>query len=95
MYVTQHAKARIRDRLDRPDAHRAVALLERASGDIGTVAYMLANVAPKVADDGSNGDILIAVAVDGSVETVYFRRSTHDMSAAFFGADRVVDWRHE
>jgi hypothetical protein len=93
MYVTRHAMERIRDRVGGPFAQAIERTLEGIQGELGTVAYIVADVEAKVADDGSNGDTLVAVAVDGSVETVYFRRSTQDMSARFFGAERVEDWR--
>jgi len=69
--------------------------LEREPGDYGVIAYIVADVPAKHASDGSNGDVLVAVAVDGSIETVYFRRKSQDMSASFFGAERVEDWRSE
>lgn len=66
-------------------------VLERTPGEQGVVAYIAATLdTPVRSDDGSNGDTVVVIAVDGSVETVYFRRSTQDMSAAFFGARKVI-----
>jgi hypothetical protein len=70
------------------------ALLESVAGGPGTVAYVLGQLPGKASTtDGSNGDMIVAVAVDGSVETVFYRRSSQDMSADFFGASEVVDMR--
>jgi len=65
--------------------------LERIYGEPGTVAYIVGILPAKMsAADGSNGDVVVAVAIDGSVETIYFRRASQDMSAEFFGARKVV-----
>lgn len=92
MYVTQHAVARMSDRLGGMSEH-LVGSLADIMGEVGVVAYLLPLEGPVVADDGSNGDTLVVIANDGSVETVYFRRSDQDMSAHYFGARRVVDMR--
>ena len=90
MFVTAHAINRIGQRM-RMQAH-TVELLESIPGEPGTIAYLVGRTAGKVhADDGSNGDLVFAVAIDGSVETVYFRRASQDCSASFFGARKVVD----
>jgi hypothetical protein len=90
MYVTLHAANRIDDRLGFDRADDILDSLERVPGVPGTIAFVFEAQQFMVADDGSNGDTIVAIAVDGSVETVYFRRSTQDMSAEFFGADKVV-----
>ena len=92
MFVTAHAYNRVVTRSDPWMGMRYVDLLERLAGEPGTIAYILGRIKGKVhTPDGSNGDVVVAVAIDGSVETVYFRRATQDMSAEFFGARRVVD----
>lgn len=92
MYVTAHAINRIYDRINARDGERLVGALERTTGEQGTVAYLLGRMPGKAhTADGSNGDVIVAVAIDGSVETVYYRRSTQDMSAGFFGARSVID----
>ncbi len=93
MYVTDHARSRLTSRLgDKADALASV--LETWEGERGTLAYIVADLPePVEAGDGSNGDLLVIVVVDGSVETVYFRRSTQDLSPEFFGAEKVVDKR--
>lgn len=94
MYVTRHAQGRMAARLGEAQARRWSAFLESAPGLPGVVAFLVATLpVPVRADDGSNGDTLAVIAVDGSVETVFLRRSTQDMSASFFGARKVVDWR--
>lgn len=96
MYVTQHARARLVGRLGALNARLLAEGFEALDGEHGTVAYIMSNLPEHVlADDGSNGDVVVAVAVEGSVETVYFRRSTQDMGAAYFGARKVVDMRVE
>jgi hypothetical protein len=60
-------------------------------GELGTVAYLVARLDRSVrALDGSNGDLVIAVAVDGSVDTVYYRRKEQDCTPRFFGAQKIV-----
>lgn len=102
MYVTQHAASRIAVRLDRSTAEWVERVLDGHKGEQGVVAYIVGNVpAPGTPPElrpawwlDSNGDTLIAVANEGSVETVFFRRASQDMSAGFFGARKVVDLRH-
>ena len=90
MFVTAHAINRIGQRAMRQAS--IIEMLEATPGQSGVVAYIVARLTHKMETrDGSNGDLVIAVAVDGSVETVYFRRSTQDNSPAFFGAERIVD----
>ena len=92
MYVTAHASSRLDARLGWQWAHDVLFALEKVMGEQGTVAYIVQFI-DRVhfeADDGSNGDVVVAIAVDGSVETVYFRRSSQDMSPEFFGAGKVV-----
>lgn len=92
MYVTSHAQYRLEERLGVQEMVRIAGLLERTPGVLGSVAYICASLhTPVIADDGSNGDTVIAVSKDGSVETVFIRRSSQDMSAEFFGAREVVD----
>lgn len=102
MYVTQHAAERINARLSLSDAHDTLTFLEGVQGETGVVAYIVGTVpAYGSKPDGStpgwwvdsNGDTIVAVAHDGSVETVFYRRSSQDMSASFFGARKVVDMR--
>jgi hypothetical protein len=91
MYVTYHAAERIAARIESEiEADNLILRLEDIVGEPGTVAYAALLDAPIVTDDGSNGDTLVVIAVEGSVETVYFRRATQDMSASFFGARKVV-----
>lgn len=93
MYVTDHAADRIEERLTLREGRRAMLLLEAEYGVPGTVAYIAARLkSPVMCEDGSNGDTLIAVAVEGSVETIMFRRSSNQsMDAHHFGARKVVD----
>lgn len=93
MYVTMHAVEQIDARLGHEDADTYVYVLEQMSGQVGRVAYLLADL-PYVADEaGSRGDVIVAIAIEGSVETVYFRRHDQDMSAEWFGVDEVIDLR--
>jgi hypothetical protein len=93
MYVTQHARKRLRTRYG-ASAEALADELELQRGEYGTIAYIVCDMPANTrADDGSNGDLLVVLAVDGSVETVYFRRSSQDMTAAYFGARKVIDLR--
>ena len=84
MYVTEHARHRLTQRLGVAGLD-FWACLEERPGEQGTIIYLLA--------DQTNG-IVIAVAVDGSVETVYLRRPEQDISIESFGmARKVVDLR--
>jgi hypothetical protein len=93
MYVSGHARARLDARLGTRVrlADAIVSRLEAMPGEPGTVAY-LAAVLDKAWDtgDGSNGDLVFAVAVDGSVDTIYLRRKSQDCTARYFGARKVV-----
>lgn len=92
MFVTAHAHNRLAGRMPIEQADAHIRMLEAHPGEPDTVAYVLGRLPGKAeSPDGSNGDTIIAVAVDGSVETVFFRRSTQDMTAGFFGATHVVD----
>jgi hypothetical protein len=92
MYVTQHARERIAERLG-PEAPALVDILSSYDGEAGTVAYLMLNrnlfsMEPK-------RQVLVAIAVDGSVDTIYWRRATQDLSPEFFGARKVIDMRAE
>jgi len=93
MFVTQHARERLRRRMGAEWADWVSTVLETWDGERGIVAYILADVPPTAAEDGSNGDLLVIVANEGSIETAYFRRSEQDISPAYFGASKVVDRR--
>lgn len=101
MFVTEHAQRRLRERFSPLMVGALVDLLDGTAGELGTVAYIAGTVpvdAKAPVPEGrwwedSNGDVVVAVARDGSVETVFYRRSTQDMSASFFGARKVVDLR--
>lgn len=84
MYVTEHARHRLTQRLGVAGLDIGT-MLGEWPGERGTVIYLLA--------DRPNG-VIVAVAVDGSVETVYLRRPEQDMSTESFGlARKVVDLR--
>ena len=92
MFVTQHALRRLRDRLPEPIRQEVVGHLWAIPGRSGTQVYLVRQLPEYiVTEDGSNGNLVFAVAVDGSVETVYIRRNEQDNSPAFFGAERVWD----
>jgi hypothetical protein len=95
MFLTAHALNRVAERMGATAMQsRFVTILEAISGEPGTVAYIVGELTGKAhTPDGSNGELVVAVAVDGSVETVFFRRASQDITAAFFGARRVVDLR--
>jgi hypothetical protein len=94
MYVTEHAQERLFTRLPWPEAQALVYELERMPGDTGTVAYLMGALSgPRRVLDGSNGDVIVAIAREGSVESVFYRRGSQDLSAKYFGADYVVDRR--
>jgi uncharacterized protein with NRDE domain len=94
VFVTAHAHNRLAARIGGRASDALVSVLETHNGEQGTVAYILGTLPGKAkAADGSNGDVVVAVAVEGSVETVYYRRSTQDLSPEFFGARKVTDLR--
>lgn len=101
MYVTQHAAARIATRFPPDLADIVERILDGQQGEAGVIAYVVGHVpepaGPPLIDtrwwERSNGDLLVAVANEGSVETVFFRRAEQDMSARYFGARKVVDLR--
>lgn len=100
MYVTQHARERIAVRFTPAIADKVERILDGTQGEPGVIAYIVGNApAPGPAMStgpwwlDSNGDLLVAVAHDGSVETVFYRRSSQDISASYFGASKVVDMR--
>lgn len=82
MYVTQHARVRIIERMGTGLGAFFIDDLWATEGEPGTVAYRVGILGNEYA---------FAIAVDGSVETVYFRRKSQDCSPAFFGASKVVD----
>lgn len=97
MFVTAHAEARVHSRLGYEthdllddDADRLIADLEARPGEPGTVVYYWQLGGTRQALDGSNGNLLVAIAVDGSVDTVYLRRATQTLDPAHFGARKVV-----
>jgi hypothetical protein len=93
MFVTAHAMNRAHDRMG-PLASLLIEQLEDIIGETGTFAYIMGELPGKARSaDGSNGELVIAVAVDGSVETLFFRRASQDNSPAFFGARAVIDRR--
>jgi hypothetical protein len=94
MFVTAHAYNRAVSRIGQTFADDVVRICEGRVGELGTVAYIVGDLPVKAkSPDGSNGELVVAVAVDGAVETIYFRRRSQDMSPAFFGARKVVDMR--
>jgi len=82
----------MRERLPWKDRRHIIEILWDIPGKLGTQVYWVRQLAePVMADDGSNGTMVFAVAVDGSVETVYIRRAEQDNSPEFFGAEQVFD----
>jgi len=67
-----------------------IGALEAVPGEPGTVAYIVERLDKPLQTESSNGDVVVAVAVDGSVDTIYLRRRGQDMSAGFFRARKVV-----
>lgn len=95
MYVSAHAIARITDRLTGPQAESIIRRLEAMPGALGDVAievYRQISV-KRMTDtlpDMSNGDQIIVIARDGSIETVMLRRSWNQpFTASALGVDRV------
>lgn len=94
MFITAHAYNRAMERLGPTLGSRFVEVCESIDGEPGTIAYIVGQLTRKAhTPDGSNGELVVAVAIDGSVETVFFRRASQDVSAAFFGARTVIDLR--
>jgi len=93
MHVTGHARARLHSRLGKNMrlVGAIIGRLEAEPGRPNTVAYIVATLdTPVNTEDGSNGDTVVAVAVNGSVDTIYLRRGDQDLSAKFFRANEVV-----
>lgn len=95
MYVTQHAATRLEERVGVRHAYLLASMLERMSGQVGHVAYLLEDLPTVVTEAGSNGDVVVAIAIEGSVETIYFRRRDQDMSPEWFGVSEVIDLRED
>lgn len=101
MFVTQHARERIAARFAPAMADKVERILDGTQGEQGTIAYIVGGVPDHATAPiptgmwwlDSNGEMLVAVAHEGSVETVFYRRAAQDMSASFFGASKVVDMR--
>lgn len=91
VFVSQHARDRIEQRLNPVLAYSIIQRLEDNPGYQYTVVFVLHRDLNVVCDDGSNGDTLLAVAVEGTVETVYFRRGEQTYDPRHFGAQRVID----
>lgn len=78
MYVSQHATARLAERLGADHAAKLVSLLERMTGEPGNVAIEVHRIPPHShGERGSlaQGDQVIVIVRDGSVDTVMLRRS--------------------
>lgn len=91
MFVTAHARARLADRLGLTAGHLIADVLEARPGLAGHVAIEVAREPAYTAGkDGSNGDQVIVIARDGSVETVMLRRSWNQpFTPSALGVDTV------
>ena len=90
MYITQHAQRRIDGRLPAPLAAEVTDTLESIMGKVGDVVYICRYLwPPVVADDGSNGTVVLAVTQDGSVETVCYRRGTEGIRESYPNAELI------
>lgn len=90
MFVTGHAADRVNARLGYDEAETLIADLEAVPGEPGKVVYYRHLGESRSARDGSNGDVIVAVALNGSVDTVFLRRSSQDMGEGHFGARKTV-----
>jgi hypothetical protein len=102
MFVTNHARSRLTERMTDMRADRIALLLEAfTTTHTGKLAIIVGTLPRKVsapAPEGkwwqdSNGEVIVAIAVGGSVETVFFRRASQDMTPEFFGVKTVIDLR--
>jgi hypothetical protein len=101
VFISAHAAARLRERLPDREADGIVARLEAAPGSPGLVAFIVdrhpgehrGDLRRNVAERASNGDTVVAIARDGEVTTVYYRRSwDQTLTAHGLGVGRVVRW---
>lgn len=91
MYVTEHARGRLVARMGEDTAARLVGIFESWEGKPGVIAYIAGTLYVDAVAGVRGTHVIVAVAQDGSVETVYFRRMGQDLSAAYFGASEVVN----
>jgi hypothetical protein len=77
MFVTSHAEARLIGRIGQRTAQGILDRLEALAGTLDNVAIEVARFTEARHDPetGSNGDQVVVIAVEGSVETVMLRRS--------------------
>lgn len=93
MNVSLHARGQLLTRMPAPEAVAIIAELEAAPWPHGSEARIIRRGnGPKDRRWGlSNGNVLVAIIVAGLVRTVMWRREGQDMTAEFFGVDRVTD----
>lgn len=102
MYVNQHARARLRERLPEAEADAIVERLEQTPGEPGTLGIIVSRLQGGMARGdqrrevefrASNGDTVVAIVADGEVTTVYYRRSWNQrLDAGALGVARVIRW---
>lgn len=95
MYVSQHAIARLAERLGAGHAAKLVSLLETLTGEPGNVAIEVHRYPwPDNAAEPMAGDQVIVIVRDGSVDTVMLRRSWNQpFTAPALCVDRVTRLR--
>jgi len=90
MLVSRHAKVRLFERLTAQPALRVIARLEAMAGTCDAVAIEVHRFAHRTTADGSNGDAVVVIAREGTVETVMLRRSWNQpFTPSALGVDRI------
>lgn len=96
MLLSAHARARLRERLPVDEALSIEQRLEQTLGEPGLVAIIVARLRghrgdrrPETELRASNGDTVVAIVEDGTVVTVYYRRSGQPLPPQ---VERIVLW---
>lgn len=91
MNVSLHARGQLLGRMPAPEATAIIRELEQAKPPKGSEARIIRRYGTQMSDGQSNGDVLIAIILFGTVRTVYWRRGTQTFSAEQFRVDRLRD----
>lgn len=90
MIVSLHARGQLLSRLPSYVAVTIIRELEHSRAPEGSEARIVRRTS-YMTDGQSNGDVVVAIIVDGEVRTVYFRRSTQTFTPEAFRVERIVD----
>lgn len=91
MRVSLHAREQLLGRMPAPEAVAIIRELEDASAPKEKEARIIRRYGEQRSDGQSNGDVLVAIIVKGTVVTVYWRRGTQTFTAEAFNVSRLRD----